>query len=47
MKKIYKFENCVVCIKFTDTSINIIRKETPVFLKKVMKERDEKCVRTK
>lgn len=47
MKNIYKYENGVVCIKITDTSYDIIRKSTPVFLKKVVKERSDKCVETK
>ena len=47
MKRIYKYGNAVVTIIFADTSESIIRKATPVFLKNVVKERKQKCVRTK
>ena len=47
MKRIYKYENAVVTIIFADTSNDIIRKHTPVFLKNVVKERKQKCARTK
>ena len=47
MKKIYKYENAVVSIIIAETSNDIIRKATPVFLKNVVKERKQKCVRTK
>lgn len=47
MKKIYKYENAVVSIIIAETSQDIIRKFTPVFLQQVVKERSKKCVRMK
>lgn len=39
MKKIYRYGNAMVFIILTETSNDIIRKKTPVFLKNVVKER--------
>lgn len=47
MKQIYKYGNAVITIIMSDTSNDIIRKYTPVFLKNVVKERKQKCARMK
>lgn len=39
MKKIYKYDNSVITIIVPDSSIDLIRDKTEIFLKRVVKEK--------